>query len=57
VLYAYHSDINCILVLTRSGINYEGHCSGTSREIILAAVVDAIMVAPMGVEEGIPLTH
>jgi hypothetical protein len=42
VLYAYHSDINCILKLIGSGFNYEGCCSGTSLGIVLAALVDAI---------------
>ena len=42
MLYAYHSDINGILILIGSGVNYEGCCSGTSLGIVLTAVVDAI---------------
>jgi len=42
VLYAYHSDINCILILIGSGINYEVCCGGTSLGIVQAAVVVAI---------------
>lgn len=42
MLDAYHSDINCILIMIGNGINYEGCCSGTSQEIVQAAVVDAI---------------